>query len=552
MSHQKVQSLLHQSRPISIYGAGRKKRVFVMLYVVDVLARHSWLKLKCVELHDWLHTWLDSEPALRSRYQRLHPEQLEEDLRTATFLARDDDETTQRSAFRFAHTSLLEFFLACHLRDAALNDKADAWALPLPSQETLDFFGQLLAEANTAERSAMLAQLSHWALHYAPQRSELLLAYTLRAHRQGWPTPELRNADFSHAKLREWVFVGSTERPLQLEGAHFADADLTQSEWRHVQLAGAHLPRAILKNATWQYIDASGADFSQVELTATVFRYCILSQTHWRGASGYRPQWLNCQPAGAPWPADPPLALERPLLAPLVKAQHTVEWAWPEGSNIFWLKKTFAIASTVDSLGRCWLSTPVNHVLQLTDWRSGEIGPRLLGHRADITACAFADAPDTEGVSWLASGDDEGGLRLWRLPAGEAGPVLTGHQAGIQHCAFSPQLADGTFWLASADANGEIRLWQMPGATPGPVLRSHQGAVRHCAFAPLPDADGVWWRVAADGTCQPRFRTLARSLAAVALFCNKLCNKRTICEPAGSHHFTLLVIASAGMVLLSG
>lgn len=39
--------LLHQSRPISIYGAGRKKRVFVMLYVVDVLAKPFWLKLKC-------------------------------------------------------------------------------------------------------------------------------------------------------------------------------------------------------------------------------------------------------------------------------------------------------------------------------------------------------------------------------------------------------------------------------------------------------------------------------------------------------------------------
>ncbi|AQR66071.1 hypothetical protein BXU06_14185 [Aquaspirillum sp. LM1] len=473
------------------------------LRLASQLAAHLWRSgkpaLPAGELHDWLHAWLDSEPALRGRYQRLLPEQLEEDLRTATFLARDDDETTQRSAFRFAHTSLLEFFLACHLRDAALDDRADAWALPLPSQETLDFFGQLLAEANTAERSAMLAQLSRWALHATPQRSELLLAYTLRAHRQGWPTPELRNADFSHAKLREWVFVGSAERPLRLEGAHFADADLTQSEWRHVQLAGAHLPRATLTNAVWQYIDASGADFSQAELTATVFRYCTLSHTHWRDASGYRPQWLNCQPAGAPWQADTPLALEWPLLVPQAKAQHTVEWMWLEDNNFFLPQKTLALAPTLDPLGRGWLTMPARHVLQLTDWRSGEIGPRLLGHRANITTCAFADAPDTEGVSWLASGDRDGDLRLWRLPAGEAGPVLTSHQTHIRHCAFSPQLADGTFWLASADAKGEIRLWRMPDATPGPVLRGHTGPVQHCAFAPQPDADGVWW-LASAGT----------------------------------------------------
>lgn len=471
------------------------------LRLASQLAAHLWRSgkpaLPAGELHDWLHAWLDSEPALRSRYQRLHPDQLEEDLRTATFLARDDDDTTQRSTFRFAHTSLLEFFLACHLRDAARNDHADAWALPLPSQETLDFFGQLLAEAPSSECAAMLAQLSRWARHATPQRSELLLAYTLRSHRQGWPAPELRNADFSHAKLHEWVFVGSAEHPLRLEGASFADADLTRSEWRHVQLAGANLQRAALEHAIWQDIDASGADFRHTQLTATVFRHCVLHNTDWRDASGYRAQWLNCQPAGAPWAAAMPPALERTVLAPLAEAKQQASLTWQQQTllTLYILDRRFTAASIYDAQGRIWLARATGRQVNLIDQHSGEISASLIGHEAEVRCCAFAPQSDVNGALWLASGDQSGVLRLWRLPDGQPGPALHGHQQAVHHCAFSPPQADGAVWLASADEAGQIRLWRMPDGAAGPVLNGHADLVRYLAFSPL--LDGVGWLASA-------------------------------------------------------
>ncbi len=95
------------------------------------LAAHLWQHgsglLPAGEIENWFHAWLESVPSLRRRYVNLHPDQLEEDLRTATFLARQDDGA--KSAFRFAHTSLLEFFLADYLFQAVRDDLPERWRL---------------------------------------------------------------------------------------------------------------------------------------------------------------------------------------------------------------------------------------------------------------------------------------------------------------------------------------------------------------------------------------------------------------------------------------
>ena len=66
------------------------------------------------------------------RDARLHPEQLEEDLRTATFLARIDG--TSGSGFRFSHTSLAEYFHACRLLRAVSEDDPITWDIEPPSR----------------------------------------------------------------------------------------------------------------------------------------------------------------------------------------------------------------------------------------------------------------------------------------------------------------------------------------------------------------------------------------------------------------------------------
>ncbi len=168
--------------------------------------------IQASDLEAWFHRWLDSQPDLRLRYARLHPDQLEEDLRTATFLARQDAELPQDCGFRFAHSSMQEFFLADYLFTAIENNTPEDWTMDRPSRETLDFLGQRLAEANNP---ALLTTLQAWRKSYRPKVSELLLDYALLALAKGWPMPILHGMDLQGAQLRGWE-IGLKQEPMPI------------------------------------------------------------------------------------------------------------------------------------------------------------------------------------------------------------------------------------------------------------------------------------------------------------------------------------------------
>ena len=101
-------------------------------------------------LESWLDEFLADEAnrALAGAYQTKDSDVLKEDLRTATFVLRPD---TEEKHFRFAHTSLQEFFLAAYLARALRERASQRWDMPMPSTETLEFLGQILSW----ERSAL-------------------------------------------------------------------------------------------------------------------------------------------------------------------------------------------------------------------------------------------------------------------------------------------------------------------------------------------------------------------------------------------------------------
>lgn len=73
----------------------------------------------------------------------------------------------------------------------------------------------------------------------------------------------------------------------------------------------------------------------------------------------------------------------------------------------------------------------------------------------DQLAFSMALSPDGR---WLAAGDAEGAIRLWKTDDGAAGPTLRGHLDGVHHLHFS---ADGAHLLSmSADTTGLI--WRLP------------------------------------------------------------------------------------------
>ncbi|HMW82053.1 MAG TPA: pentapeptide repeat-containing protein, partial [Accumulibacter sp.] len=389
------------------------------------LAAHLWLSgqrtLPASELEEWFHAWLTEQPRLRARYQHLHREQLEEDLRTATFLARVDEPAG--SAFRFAHSSLQEFFLADRLC-AALRDKDPAaWAMPLPSRETLDFLGQILAEAADP---ALLATLQGWRREYRPRVSELLLAYALRARQRGWPVPIVHGIRLGGAALRDWVFgevgagvdqgedkgaAGGAPLPaLDLGPADLRGADLRETRFDGVRLAGADLSQARLAHALFIGCRLEGADFSGATLTAAIFRHCTLANSRWNDAAFYRTQFHFC---------TPPAAVPAMDGDGLHHACALLTLPWPEN------RRPHRVPA-------------------------GETLATLRGHVGHVWSCAFS--PD--GARLLSAGDD-GSLRLWDAASGESLATLRGHQGGVWSCAFSP---DGAR-LLSAGEDGSLRLW---------------------------------------------------------------------------------------------
>ncbi len=80
----------------------------------------------------------------------------------------------------------------------------------------------------------------------------------------------------------------------------------------------------------------------------------------------------------------------------------------------------------------------------------------------------------------LASGHDDGTVRLWNVASGKLLYALSGHLGNVLSVAFSP---DGRL-LASGSADTTVRLWDTVSGTQRLALAGHTGTVRSIAFSP--------------------------------------------------------------------
>jgi hypothetical protein len=281
------------------------------LLLVKHLAAFLWRRrvsaLPVGELEDWFHEWIENTPNLRRRYSGLSPDPpkrdyalsisvyLEEDLRNSTFLARVDT-TADDGAFRFSHTSLQEYFLANYLYDAVCADKPALWEMPCPSDETLDFFGQFLAEESgkTAVGGPVsLKTLHRWAQSPRTETNHNILRYAARARANGMPAPDLRGIRLGGANLRGTDFTRLDLRSADFEAADLREATLRGCDLRETSLRGANLTRALvlecrLDNAILDLANLTGAVFRKSSICASL-----------ENSTLYRTQWLLCDGVSA-------------------------------------------------------------------------------------------------------------------------------------------------------------------------------------------------------------------------------------------------------------
>jgi len=121
-----------------------------------------------------------------------------------------------------------------------------------------------------------------------------------------------------------------------------------------------------------------------------------------------------------------------------------------------------------------------------------DVGDRVIlacdgGHAGRVTA--LASAPDG---SWIASGGEDGLIKLWNPPDAGARGVLAG-QDWVSVLVAAP---DGS-WLASAHGDGAVRVWDIASGSRAVELRAASGLVSALAVGPAGD-----WLAAAgvDGT----------------------------------------------------
>ncbi|MBQ0958129.1 NACHT domain-containing protein [Ideonella sp. 4Y11] len=293
------------------------------------LAAWTWQRgqrlVRADELEAWFHEWMDSRPAMQKLYGSYDKEKLEEQLRTATFLAREDvagPNGSMRSGFRFAHSSMQEYFLAQHLVEGLRIGQRAFWQLPIPSDETLEFLAQSLQEAHDdGEGPALLATLRAWQPHYLAQASELHLRYALLAHRRGWPCPSLAGFDMRGAHLHGWSFKGrSATEPLNLMGANFSGCELRETVWHDVRLDRARLQGAQLDRCEWLRVQAP-----QVQLQDSSLLGSRMRQVHWAGGR------FDEVRTHATWvlQGDTPWAATQPVLARAAARGCPTDRRWP-------------------------------------------------------------------------------------------------------------------------------------------------------------------------------------------------------------------------------
>ena len=109
--------------------------------------------------------------------------------------------------------------------------------------------------------------------------------------------------------------------------------------------------------------------------------------------------------------------------------------------------------------------------LQATEWHK-----ELAGHSGQVLALCVSSEGDV-----LASGSDEGTVRLWHLPDGEPMKELKGrHIGGVTSIAMS---MDGKT-LATGSWDRTVRLWRLPDGEPLATLEGHNKVVRTLAISP--------------------------------------------------------------------
>ena len=451
----------------------------------------------------WMETWmlqfLHDHPDMELDYKERMPDQWKQDFRTATFLTR------RRDDFSFAHSSLLEYFLAKHLADSLTAKSADkalaAWDITRPSDETFAFFTELIESLDNDARDRAIARLEYVGKHASVTARENIFAYTLRAIRQGKPHPHPDALVLSDTDLRG-LSIGSKQTHLNLSGvllrgARLDDAHIINTNLDRTDATGTSMRRTLIEHCTLTHTNLTDAD-----LTGTIFRHCNIKGASLEQAKRYRTQLLHTtgyqqqltDVLTAPLPEHSTL---QPLSLAHILGGHSghvraLKWS-PDGHHI--------LTGSQDATARIWDAATGENTLTLTHntWvRAVAWSPDghhiLTGSQDGITriwdattgknTLTLTHTDWVTAVAWspdghhILTGSEDRTTRVWDAETGENTLTLT-HNTWVRTVAWSP---DGHHILTGS-SDGTARIWDATTGT-NTLTTTHSTWVRAVAWSP--------------------------------------------------------------------
>lgn len=368
------------------------------------LAADLWLSGYSVwdadHLEQWLVEFLQGQPSIRVHYPDLEKsfEVVKEDLRTATFVSRGNDDT-----FRFAHTSLHEYFLAGYLVRAltesdSIQDLMAAWTMLTPSQETLSFLGQTLQGLSSHDLQRAIGSLESLKTDATGLAATLSFRYGILADSQGLP---------------HHVISGSRLDGLALEGLSIAGRPSARVDLRSASFRGARMRDCLI-----EHVDLRGADLTEADLSGAVLVDSLLDDAVLHGTNLQGAAFHQCTLLGVD--------------VSLARARRTQVFG-----------DTGAVGLSIDN---GWLPD------RLPGDDPTSLGPTV-AYRSHTGAIVSA-ALNPEGERVVTASQD-GTARVWDGRTGENLATLAGGDGPISEALWS---ADGRYIITIPDG-GPIRIW---------------------------------------------------------------------------------------------
>ena len=411
----------------------------------------------------WMIQFLHAHPDMELHYERRMPNQWKQDFRTATFLARRGDN------FAFAHSSLLEYFLAKRLADSLQIEPEDdslvTWDSTCPNDETFMFFGELIERLSAPTRRKALAHLERVGAHGSSTARTNVFAYTLRALEKGVPYPRPRTLNLSDTDLRGWN-IGSEQMHVDLSGVVLTGARLDDAHIRHVLLDRADAAGASMRRTLLEHCTLTQANLEEADLAGTIFRQCDMEGVPLDKATRYRTQLLHTvgyqrelsDTLTAPLSEQDPLRVlpEAQILGGHSSWVSAVAWS-PDGHHI--------LTVSGDRTARIWDATTGDNTLTLTHTTSvSDVGWSPDGHHI-LTA-----SDDGTARIWDATTGEQVRFFIAVLPEGECA-VLTPDQTRV--IGASPS---AWRWLGRYAVHPDGTLERIPAEIDGPLPPLGPGA----------------------------------------------------------------------------